>query len=128
MTSRTSSFLTVLPTPTVENKAVVYYSKYLNSSNVDLTTDIFLGESGDVDTDAGNTLDIGNPLPQRAYQAVIIKTCELITSHLIGQAATEEEDPELLGLYQGQLTNLQRMYGEEITILSGGKPAPEAEG
>ena len=42
-------------------------------------------------------------------------------------AVSDEEDPELLTLYQNNLSSVQAAYAQEINILNAGNPLPGAE-
>jgi len=102
------AYLKVLPTPTDSQSGYVHYFTYPTSAS--------LSED--------NTI---SNFPTRAYQAVYLRTAELILNTLINDAVVEDEDPELLTLYQNNLSSIKAWYGEEISNLTGGDTTVQAE-
>ena len=102
------AYLKVLPVPTDAHSGYVHYFTYPTSA--DLSED--------------NTI---SNFPDRAYQAVYLKTAELILNTLINDAVVEDEDPELLTLYQNNLASVKAWDGEEISNLTGGDTTVQAE-
>ena len=118
--------LHVLPLPSDTTTAAVYYQEYplFQNDSKDLAlTDIYAGYDS-----SAETYSLGNHIPLRATQAVVLKLAEYTMEHMIAQAATDEEDPELLQLYQAKLQSLKAMYAEEVMALTGGTPQIQAEG
>ena len=106
--------LTTYPAPTDAQSAKVYYYTYPTS--LDFASDNYIADDNSA-----------NFFPPRAYQAVYLKTAELILNTLISDAVSDEEDPELLTLYQNNLSSVQAAYAQEINILNAGNPLPGAE-
>ena len=103
-----TAMLKVLPTPTVAASANVYIYSYPTS--LDLSSD--------------NTI---SNFPTRAYQAVVYKTALLILGTLIKDASVNEEDPELLAMYQQQKVSLEEAYTKELMTLGGMEEPGSAE-
>ena len=103
-----TALLKVLPTPTDAESGYVHYFTY--SVSADLSADASISN-----------------FPSRAYQAVFLKTAELILNTLINDAVIDEEDSELLTLYQNNLTSVQAWYAQEINNLTGGETTVQAE-
>tara|TARA_R100001594_G_scaffold55921_2_gene89630 strand:+ start:683 stop:1360 length:678 start_codon:yes stop_codon:yes gene_type:complete len=102
------AYLKVLPVPTDAHSGYVHYFTYPTSADLSEDTTI-------------------SNFPDRAYQAVYLKTAELILNTLINDAVVDEEDPELLTLYQNNLSSVKAWYGEEISNLTGGDTTAQAE-
>ena len=103
-----SVLLKVLPVPTAGESAKAYLYSYPTA--LTFATDTVIAN-----------------FPVRAYQAVIYKMAVLILASLIKDATINEEDPELLTMYQQQQQIVSEMYTKELIALTGGEEPAGAE-
>jgi len=97
----TNTKLMVTPTPTVSQKADVYYLAY---------------NPGTLNSDA--TVP---KVSASLEQAIVLKTAINILANKISDAVQDEEDSEILQLLQAQSANLQSLYQVEMSRITGEK-------
>jgi hypothetical protein len=103
----TTTILDVLPDPTSDEPANIYYFAYP-------TTDV-TGE----DNIAG--------LPDECHQAIILKACINILSAFVSNAVQDEEDSEILAMLSSQIQTLKEAYTDEMIRFSEQGTAPRSE-
>ena len=103
------------------------YMDFANDNSISITnhplfTSFVVGwdyeSNGDYVMDEANML---GGMPPHLFELVVLKMAEHIISHMIGQATMEEEDTELVQLYNANLANIKTKFQEEMIKVTGGQ-------
>tara|TARA_Y100000593_G_C4287990_1_gene326616 strand:+ start:843 stop:1652 length:810 start_codon:yes stop_codon:yes gene_type:complete len=103
------------------------YMDFANDNSISITNHpIFINYvvGWDYEDDGDYVMDEANALggmPPHLFELVVLKMAEHITSHMIGQATMEEEDTELVQLYNANLANIKTKFQEEMIKVTGGQ-------